>query len=42
VEALRLRGLAVETIKLEAEMDAVDQLEFPNENPMGVQYGLQP
>lgn len=42
VDALRLRGPAVETIKLEAEMDAVDQLEFPSQNSTAVQYGLQP
>src|SRR5580658_5964077 len=42
VDALRLRGPAVETIKLEAELDATDQLEFPTQNPNAVQYGLQP
>lgn len=42
VNALRLRGPAVETIKLEAELDATDQLEFPNQNPKAVQYGLHP
>jgi hypothetical protein len=42
VDALRLRGPAIETIKLEAELDAVDQLEFPNQNPLAVQFGLQP
>ena len=42
VDALRLRGPAVETIKLEAELDAMDQLEFPNQNPMAIQFGLQP
>jgi hypothetical protein len=42
VDALRLRGPAVETIKLEAELDATDQLEFPNQNPLTVQYGLHP
>jgi hypothetical protein len=41
-EALRLRGPAVETIKLEAELDAADQLEFPNDNPNAVQFGLHP
>ena len=30
VDALRLRGPAVETIKLEAELDATDYLEFPS------------
>jgi hypothetical protein len=42
VDVFRLRGPAVETIKLEAEMDATDQLEFPTQNPLAVQYGLQP
>jgi hypothetical protein len=42
VNALRLRGPAVESIKLEAELDATDQLEFPNQNPKAVQYGLHP
>src|SRR5579864_4436298 len=42
VDALRLRGPAVETIKLEAELDATDQLELPNQFPLAVQYGLQP
>lgn len=42
VDALRLRGPAIETIKVEAELDATDQLEFPNQFPLAVQYGLQP
>jgi hypothetical protein len=42
VDALRLRGPAVETIKLEAELDATDQLEFPKQFPTAVQYGLHP
>ena len=42
VDALRLRGPAVETIKIDAELDATDQLEFPQQNPIAVQYGLQP
>lgn len=42
VDALRLRGPAVETIKIDAELDATDQLEFPNKNPTAVQYGLHP
>ena len=32
-EALRLKGAAVETIKLEAEIDATDQLDDPDANP---------
>jgi hypothetical protein len=42
VDALRLRGPAIETIKLEAELDATDQLEFPTQFPVAVQFGLQP
>lgn len=41
-DALRLRGPAIETIKVEAEMDATDQLEFPSQYPLAVQYGLHP
>jgi hypothetical protein len=41
-EALRLTGPPVETIKLEAEIDAADQLEFPDQNPATVQYGIAP
>jgi hypothetical protein len=42
VDALRLRGPAVETIKLEAELDATDQLEFPQQNKTAVQHGIHP
>lgn len=42
VDAFRIRGPAVETIKVEAELDATDQLEFPNTYPLAAQYGLQP
>jgi hypothetical protein len=42
VDALRLRGPAIETIKLEAELDATDQLEYPNKYPLATQFGLQP
>jgi hypothetical protein len=42
VNALRLRGPAVETIKVEAELDATDQLEFPKQFPAAVKYGLHP
>lgn len=44
VDALRLRGPAIETIKLEAEIDAADQLEFPKltQNKAAVQYGIHP
>ncbi|HLJ27815.1 MAG TPA: hypothetical protein VKY85_13975 [Candidatus Angelobacter sp.] len=42
VDALRLRGPAVETIKVDIELDATDQLEFPKQHPNAVQFGLQP
>jgi len=42
VDAFRIRGPAVETIKLEAELDATDQLEFPSQFPATAQNGLQP
>lgn len=41
-EALRLTGPPVETIKLEAEIDAADQLEFPDQNQAAVQFGIAP
>ena len=41
-EALRLKGPPVETIKLEASIDATDQLEFPAQNADTVQLGIQP
>lgn len=39
-EALRLKSSPVETIKLEAEIDATDQLEFPDEHRDTVQNGI--
>jgi hypothetical protein len=41
-EALRLTGPPTESIKLEAEIDATDQLENPQQNPNTVQYGISP
>jgi hypothetical protein len=41
-EALRLKGPPIENIKLEAELDATDQLEFPGQNATTVQAGLYP
>jgi hypothetical protein len=41
-EALRLKGPPVETIKLDAELDATDQLEFPEGNRAAVEAGLHP
>src|SRR6185295_4828892 len=39
-EALRLTGPPVETIKVEVEFDATDQLEFPEQNPVIAENGL--
>lgn len=41
-EALRLKGPPVETIKLEAEIDATDQLEFPDDNQTTAGVGIFP
>ena len=41
-EALRLTGPPVETFKLDAEIDATDQLEFPDENKNAVEAGIHP
>jgi hypothetical protein len=42
VEALRLKGPPVETIKLDADIDATDQLETPGQNQTAVQLGIYP
>lgn len=42
VDVLRLRGPALETIKVEAEFDAIDELEKPDSYPNTVAYGLHP
>lgn len=41
-DALRLKGPPIETIKLDAELDATDQLEFPSDNANAVQVGIAP
>jgi hypothetical protein len=41
-EILRLKGPPIETIKLEAEIDATDQLEFPDQNANAVAVGIHP
>jgi hypothetical protein len=41
-EALRVTGPPAETIKLDAEIDATDQLEFPDQNSNAVQLGIFP
>lgn len=41
-EALRIKAPPVETLKLDAEIDAIDQLEFPDRNPVAAQLGIHP
>jgi hypothetical protein len=40
LEALRIKGPPNETIKLEAEIDATDQLESPDQNRVTAEFGL--
>jgi hypothetical protein len=42
LEALRLKGPPVETLRLEAEIDATDHLEFPEQHATTVQLGIHP
>ena len=42
LEALRLTGPPVETIKVEVEIDATDQLEFPDQNRLAGEFGIHP
>lgn len=41
-EAMRLKGPPIETIKLDAMLDATDQLEFPEQNQTAVEVGIHP
>jgi len=41
-QALRLKGPPVETIKLDAELDATDALEAPDRNPDAAKLGIAP
>src|SRR6266571_4159338 len=41
-QVLRLTGPPVETIKVDVEIDASDQLEFPNQNANAAQLGIHP
>src|SRR5580765_1589096 len=41
-EALRLKGAAVETVKVEVEIDATDRLDDPEGNPDAVELGIHP
>ena len=41
-QPFRLKGPAIESIKLEAEIDATDSLEHPDQNANAVQFGIAP
>jgi hypothetical protein len=41
-QALRLKGAAVETIKVEVEIDATERLNDPESNPDAVKLGIHP
>ena len=41
-EPLRLKGPAVETLTIEADIDAADYLEFPDQHRDTVEHGIQP
>lgn len=41
-DALRIKAPAVETFKLDAELDVTDQLEYPEQNRNATEHGLQP
>ena len=41
-QPFRLKGPAVESIKLEAEIDATDQLQFPDSNANAAAFGVAP
>lgn len=39
-QPFRLKGPAIETIKLDAEIDATDSLKHPDQNANAMQYGI--
>jgi hypothetical protein len=41
-QVMRVKAPAVETIKLDVTLDATDQLELPDLNPVAVENGIQP
>ncbi|HKU91471.1 MAG TPA: hypothetical protein VJP84_16890 [Steroidobacteraceae bacterium] len=41
-QPFRLKGAAIETIKFDAEIDAADQLESPDNNPVTAEFGIAP
>lgn len=42
LDVLRLKGAPVETIKVDAELDAADQLEHPDQFPQAASLGIHP
>jgi len=42
VEPTRFKGPAIETITLDADIDATDQLEFPDQHATAVAFGILP
>jgi hypothetical protein len=41
-QPFRLKGAAIESIKIEAQLDATDQLEFSDRNPVAAEVGIGP
>jgi hypothetical protein len=41
-QPFRLKGAAIESIKIEAQIDATDQLEFPDRNAVATEVGIAP
>jgi hypothetical protein len=41
-QPFRLKGPAIESIRLDAEIDATDHLEFPDNNPAAAEVGIAP
>jgi hypothetical protein len=41
-QPFRFKGPAIQAIKLDVEIDAADQLEFPDRNPNAVRFGIGP
>ena len=41
-QPFRLKGPAIETLRIEAEIDATDQLERPGDNSTAVRHGIAP
>lgn len=41
-QPFRLKGAAIESIKIDAQIDATDQLEFPDQNAVATEVGIAP